>query len=135
MRWVYEYDNAAAVAFVDRIGHPIPEAVDLLRKNYAAALRGELLGAPVAYFWYAWSEPGTMAVHACVAPFKRCNWTRRDIAEIHKFPEFLGARRLVATPPEERLGRLLETLGWTRAADGWTTELPPRWNTTHCAGG
>ena len=94
MRWVVEYDRAAAVDFVRLVGHPEPAAVDCLHD--AAVLKVEYGGRTAGYFWFVWVGPTTMALYACVASRYRGRWTRHDLGELHKFPAFLGARRLIA---------------------------------------
>ena len=127
MRWVVEYDRRGAAQFVACVGHPEPAAVVALKD--AAILRVEHNSQVAAYFWFVWTRPDEMALYACADESVRRRWTRQDLGELHKFPQFLGARRLIARPPDRRIAALLRTCGWRGRVDGtYGVELPSKWS-------
>ncbi len=127
MRWVVEYDRRAAARFVARVGHPEPAAIAALQD--AAILRVEHNDKTAAYFWFVWTAPGTLALYACADESVRGRWTRHDLGELHKFPQLLGALRLIARPPNEHVARLLRTCGWHQQNNGTLgIELPSIWS-------
>ena len=127
MRWVVEYDWRAAVRFVRGVGHPEAFAVAAIR--HAAVLRVERDGGTCGYFWFVWTGPAEMALYACVAGRARGRWSRQDLGDLHKFPAFLGARRLIARAPDGRVGAVLRAAGWDTGADGvYGIDLPTKWS-------
>ena len=127
MRWVVEYDWLRAARFVRLVGHPEPAAIKVLQD--AAILRVERDGADIGYFWFVWTGPDEMALYACVAPDARGRWSRQDLGDLHKFPELLGARRLMARPPDARVGAVLGAAGWHAGIDGvYSIDLPSKWS-------
>ena len=127
MRWVVEYDRQAATHFVTRVGHPEPVAITALQD--AAILRVEHDSQTTAYFWFVWTAPDELALYACADASVRGRWTRHDLGELHKFPQLLGARRLIARPPNRRIAALLQTAGWHERDIGtYGIELPSKWS-------
>ncbi len=127
MRWVVEYDWRRAARFVRLVGHPERHAVAALKR--AGILRVERDGMACGYFWFVWTGPDEMALYACVAPAARGRWSRQDLGDLHKFPEFLGARRLIARPPDAPVGAVLRAAGWCAGIDGvYRIDLPSKWS-------
>ena len=130
MRWVVEYDRRAAVRFVRGVGHPEAFAVAAIR--HAAVLRVERDGRTYGYFWFVWTGPAEMALYACVARSSRGRWSRRDLGDLHKFPQFLGARRLIARPPDGRIAGVLRAAGWEARPGGvYGIDLPTKWSAAY----
>ena len=77
------------------VDHPEPTDFEALAD--AAVLRMEVAGRRVGYAWYVWITRDCMAL--CVhLESARGHWTRAALGDLHKLPEMLGARRLVAKP-------------------------------------
>ncbi len=131
MKLVVEYDLPLAGSFAVRAAHPDPVAVRMLLDGNGAALRVEGGGEVCGYFWFCWVSRRVMALYACV-PDGRGLWTRQVLGDLHKFPELLGARRLIARPPNEGIADLLRRIGW---AESWwdgdacqSISLPNKWS-------
>ena len=131
MKLVAEYDLPSAGRFVARARHPDSAAVAMLLESNGSALRVETGGDVCGYFWFCWVSSHAMALYACV-PRQRGLWTRQVLGDLHKFPELLGARRLVAKPPSEDVARLLRRIGWVaNTSDGaccLSISLPNKWS-------
>ncbi len=131
MKLVFEYDPAAAGAFVVAAKYPNKDAIAGLVAGDAAVLRVDGARGVCGYFWFFWTAPKEMALYACV-PVRRGLWTRRVLGDLHKFPELLGARRLVAVPPDAAVAVLLRRMGWVAADPGdparLSIPLPNHWS-------
>lgn len=131
MKLVVEYDLPLAGSFAVGAGHPDPGAVRMLMDGNSAALRVESGDGLCGYFWFCWVSRTVMALYACV-PNRRGLWTRQVLGDLHKFPELLGARRLIAKPPNDGIADLLRRIAWEASrwdGDGCQSiSLPNKWS-------
>ena len=118
MRVVYEYDFQRFADFLKThdIDHPTETLIPL-------ALQKE--GETVGYVWFSWVDHDTMEIHLHV-PTR--GWTRKAVGDVLKFPEIMGATRLISKDLTPSALWMVQRLNWTINGDWVETTLPSEWS-------